>query len=135
MGEKRVGTVRILCDDLPSQEGGWVEISAYVKRKHLPYLAALSTIDQGVLGDANAAPELKLREMEKFNKLHSVFVYAWDWKDPDGTPYPEPYGNSDAFGELRQEEWLWLQGQINEIIAAEEIPKANDTPSSPGSTE
>lgn len=128
MGEKRVGSVRILSDDLPSQEGGWVEVSAYVKRKHLPYLAALASVDQGILADINAEPEDKIREMEKFNKFHASFVYAWDWKDADGTPYPEPHGNPDAFGELRQEEWVWLQNKINEIVAGEEIPKANDTP-------
>ena len=126
---KGIGIVRILSNDLPTQEGGWVEISAYVKRKHIPYLAALQTVDEKVLRNKKAKPEARAREMRKLDEFLAAFVFAWDWKDQDGKPYPQP-DTHEVLGELRQEEWAWLQGKANEIMAQEqEIPKANDTPS------
>jgi len=125
---KGIGIVRILSNDLPTQEGGWVEMSAYIKRKHNPYLAALTTINAKVLTNPKAKPEAKAKEMRKLDEFLASFVYAWDWKDQDGNPYPQP-NSYEVFGELRQEEWAWLQGKANEIMAQEQgIPKQNETP-------
>ena len=127
---ERIGTIRIPSSELETQADGWVEISAYIKRKHIPYLSVLQTVDDDILRDQEAKAEDRLREMRKFDEFLAVFVYDWDWKDQDGNPYPAPYRNVDAFGELRQAEWAWLQGKANEIMAREpEIPKASETPS------
>ena len=129
MSEKRSGIIRIPSHELPTQPEGWVEISAYVKRKHLPYIAALQTVDENILANANTSAQEKAREMRKFDEFHASFVYGWNWTDGEGVAYPEPHGNADAFGELRQEEWAWLQGKINEVMAQNRIPKSSDTPS------
>jgi len=125
---KGIGIVRILSSELETQADGWVEISAYVKRKHIPYLAALQTVDEKVLKNPKAKPEARAREMRKLDEFLASFVCAWDWKDPDGNPYPQP-DTYEVLGELRQEEWAWLQGKANEIMAQEQgIPKQNETP-------
>ena len=125
---KGTGVIRIPSSEVETQADGWVEISAYVKRKHIPYLAALQTVDEKVLANPKAKPEARAREMRKLDEFLASFVYAWDWKDPKGNPYPQP-DTYEALGELRQEEWAWLQGKANEIMAQEQgIPKENGTP-------
>jgi hypothetical protein len=126
---ERIGTIRIPSSDLETQAEGSVEMSAYVKRKHLPHLGAMQNVNVEVLKNDDASPEDRFREMRKFDEFLAVFVYDWDWKDQDGNPYPAPHQNPDAFGELRQEEWAWILSKANEIMAQEQgVPKANETP-------
>ena len=126
---KKIGVVRVLSDDLPSQAEGWVEMSSYVKRKHLPYLNALSNLE--VLGSAEASADEKAQEMVKMDRFLAVFIEAWNWKDRDGKAYPQPAGNPEIFGELMPEECNWLIAKTNEVLGEEEleVPKQNDTPS------
>lgn len=126
---KKIGVVRVLSDDLPSQEKGWVEMSSYVKRKHLPYLNDLSNLE--ILGSGEASADAKAEEMVKMDRFLAVFIEAWNWKDKDGKAYPQPAGNPEVFGELMPEECNWLIAKTNEVLGEEklEVPKQNDTPS------
>jgi len=130
MGKDKTGIIRVPCDGLATQEGGWVEVCAYLMVKHLPYVWA---IDER--GFDKKQEELPNSERGKAVlalrcDLMVTFVIDWNWKDPKGNPYPKPAGNVEAFQSLRPPEFNWLWETVWATIReGMEIPKANDTPS------
>lgn len=124
------GIIRIPSNGLATQEEGWVEMSSYMKMKHLPYVEALNLRD---LKKAWA----KLQVSARGNKvltlrfdLMATFVTDWNWKDREGNPYPKPAGNPSVFWELKPQEYRWLWDRIWDVIGENYgIPKASDTPS------
>jgi len=100
-----MGIVRIPCDGLATQEKGWVEISAYLKVKHLPYVEALR--ESGF--DKAATAREKEEALGPTYDLLSVLVEDWNWKAPDGSPYPKPYKNPEVFADLRPAEYDWIR--------------------------
>lgn len=126
MAKKKVGIIRVSSDGLETQKDGWVEMAAYLKIKHLPYVDALdlTAIREGGL------PEEQTKSQETTFALLAVYVTNWNWKDFEGKPYPKPAGNPDIFGEIRRDEYTWLWNKVWESIGGNiGIPKQNDTPS------
>lgn len=126
MGKNKVGIIRVSSDGLEAQKDGWVEMAAYLKIKHLPYVDALdlTAIREGGL------PEEQTKSQETTFALLAAYVTDWNWKDFEGKPYPKPAGNPDIFGEIRRDEYTWLWNKVWESIGRDiGIPKKNDTPS------
>lgn len=124
--KKGVGIIRVPSDDLETQKDGWVEMAAYLKVKHLPYVDGLEL--NAIKEDG--LPEEQTKSQETTFALLAVFVTNWNWKDFDGKPYPKPAGNPEIFGEIRRAEYTWIWNKLWESIGGKiGIPKAKDTPS------
>ena len=127
MAKKEAGIVRVDSDDLDSQPEGWVEMCAYLKTKHLPYVMSL---DEDTIRDDAAFGPQKAEAMQRTYELLAQFITDWNWKDPEGTAYPKPAGNWVVFGELRPEEYRWLNVRLRLCLTeGTEVPKANGEPS------
>jgi hypothetical protein len=126
MAKKKKGVVRLPSDDLPSQEGGWVEMQKYLKTKDLPYIQAFDPV---ALVDPEATIEEKEKGLEGTYRLLGRVVTDWNWKDPDGDAYPKPLGNAEVFGEIKPQEFDWLVRMLNKTLAEQAtVPKQTDTP-------
>jgi len=124
--KKVVGIIRIPCDGLATQKGGWVEMAAYLKTKHLPYVDALNLT--ALTGEG--LPEERTKSQETAYALMAVFVTNWNWKGFDGKPYPKPAGNPEIFAEIRRQEFMWLWSKVWEAIGDTlAVPKQKGTPS------
>lgn len=129
MGKKQAGVVRVSCDGLATQERGWVEMSSYLRTKHLPYVQALSVKDFEDTWEELSISERGDIVLGLRGDFLAVFVYNWNWKGIDGKPYPKPAGNAGVFGDLRPAEFNWLWEKVWEMVPeGTEIPKASDTP-------
>jgi len=130
MAKKKAGIIRIPCDGLATQEGGWVEMSSYLRTKHLPYVQALSRKDFDVTWEELSISERGNLVLSLRYAFLAVYVYNWNWKNIDGKAYPKPADNGAVFGDLRAVEFNWLWEKVWETIGeATSIPKVNDTPS------
>lgn len=120
----KVGVIRIPSNGLDSQKDGWVEMAAYLKIGHLPYVDAL---DLTAIKE-DGLPEEKTKSQETTFALLGAFVVDWNWKGFDGKPYPKPMGNPGIFREIRREEYTWIWNRLWESVGGNiGIPKANDT--------
>lgn len=128
MGKKDAGIVRLPCDDLATQEGGWVEMCAYLQVRHLPYVEATDkrNFEKGWEELSHSQKGNKVLALRY--ELLAAFVTDWNWKDPEGKPYPKPAGNTEVFGMLKPLEHHWLWEKVWEIIGeGYGIPKASGT--------
>lgn len=123
---KPMGVVRLSSDELASQQGRWVEIDAFFKAKHIPFVDALELKALTKKG----LPKKKVQSQKTVFDLLAVFVTDWNWKDFDGKPYPKPAGKPEVFAELHRKEYLWIWNKVWEAIGGDlDIPKAKGTPS------
>ena len=124
--KKKKGIVRISSSDLASQPGGWVEMCGYLKTKHWPWIRSLNWAD---LAKEDITSEEHEATLSRAYELLSRLVLDWNWKDPDGDPYPKPADNPSVFAEIALDEFTWLIGEYNKIVGKQTtIPKQNDTP-------
>lgn len=124
--KKKKGVTRLPSDDLPLQEGGWVEMVTYLKTKDLPYILKFDAV---ALVDPEATIEEQEEALERTYRLLARAIMDWNWKDPEGDPYPKPKGNAEVFGELMPKEFDWLVTRLNKTLAEQAaVPKQTDTP-------
>lgn len=136
----KAGVVRIPSNGLETQQEGWVEMHAYLKKVHIPYFQGLDfgAIQKAI--DEEASPfgedyedvvKRKQQAMGVIDRLLSAFVLDWNWTYPDGVSYQSPHNNIDAFEEIDLDEFEWLFDQMAKIVTEEDIviPKSSGTPS------
>ena len=125
MGKSRRSTVRIESSDLSTQPEGWVEMDDCLKARHWAYMPDLQPLADL---QREKSAEKRVAGYKVWHKFLASFVAGWNWKGKDGKGYSKPADNAEVFGEIRLQEFLWLIGQVDEVVGEDiELPKPTDS--------